>query len=360
MGIFHSKVAPKESAKESATVDFPDPRSPTVNINRSPIGVENALEKPIITKVRDLTSDLTEILDQAQTPERVQQTIAAAKLQSVFDPRSPGSFVRTPMVLDETDASNISLRGTSLEYEEISGTEDQSSELGERSLSFQDCEDAIHSETVIIQTHEADSLFSDGSFNTELKGEIDNIIQNLFDGSSGLAAGNKDPRSPSVNIQRTPIVFEDKPNKKEDEEEHKSTEEQSQPREIAGLIINYQKNDDNPLKASTPISSTVIHMDENPASIANTPKRERATKGDHQLKSLSRTPLGCVTNIKTPGSTNMTGQHNMRKTALLTQMKQNALTVPIAADSLGSAEVIAKGRKSASGPVRSKIPIKSK
>lgn len=253
------------------------------------------MDKPNITKVRDLTADLTEILDTTQTPIRPEN--AGSKLQSLLDPRSPGSFDRTPLVLsscpggqhDESNASNVGLCGTSLEYEEIS------------------CDEGTFSEVDAVVT-ETPSLFSDISLNTELKADIECIIQGLHD------ASGKDPRSPSINIQRTPIVFEEKDTKEEKEEEDQKQREEDEK--------SHTSQD-----KSTPI---VILQDENvvAAAAAVTPVKEKLER--LAINSAPRTPLGCVTNVKkTPA--------NMRKTALFGQMKQNNV-----AAIGGSAEIVAK------------------
>lgn len=306
MGIFHSKIAP---AQIKVSQDLQDPRSPTVNINRSPIGNVETFDKPTITKVRDLTADLTEILDNTQTPVRPEPS---SKLQSLLDPRSPGSFDRTPLVLpgglqnqhDESNASNVGLCGTSLEYEEISCDE---ATLGEVS--------AVVSETP--------SLFSsDISLNAELKADIECIIQGLHHDASG-----KDPRSPSINIQRTPIVFEEKDTLEEDQLQEATDEKD-------------EKEAQKPSQDKTiPI---VILQDENASTPAVTPIKEKLER--LTVNSAPRTPLGCVTNVKkTPAA------QNMRKTALFGQMKQNN-----AATTVASAEIVTK--KPALQTRTSKIP----
>lgn len=310
MGIFHSKVAPTtlKVPEQLLNNQLQDPRSPTVNINRSPIGTVENFDKPTITKVRDLTADLTEILDNTQTPVRPE--IASSKLQSLLDPRSPSSFDRTPLVLssagglhDESNASNVGLCGTSLEYEEISCDE------GTPSASFSEV-DAVVTETP--------SLFSDISLNTELKADIECIIQGLHD------ASGKDPRSPSINIQRTPIVFEEKDNNEENEEEVKKQAQEEEK----------QTTQDKP----TPI---VILQDENAAAIV-TPVKDKIER--MTINSAPRTPLSCVTNVKkTPA--------NMRKTALFGQMKQNVATAIG-----GSAEIGAVVTKKPLQARTSKIP----
>ncbi|EDS37716.1 conserved hypothetical protein [Culex quinquefasciatus] len=295
MGIFHSKIAPSaiKVPEQPLNNQLQDPRSPTVNINRSPIGIAEILEKPIITKVRDLTADLTEILDNTQTPIRPENA-ASSKLQSLLDPRSPSSFDRTPLMLssaggqhDESNASNVGLCGTSLEYEEIS------------------CDEGTFSEVDAVVT-ETPSLFSDISLNTELKADIECIIQGLHD------ASGKDPRSPSINIQRTPIVFEEKDTNEEKQEEDQKQREEAETSQTAQ-------------DKSTPI---VILQDENVVAAAVTPVKEKLER--LAINSAPRTPLGCVTNVKkTPA--------NMRKTALFGQMKQNNATAIG-----GSAEIVAK------------------
>uniref|UniRef100_A0A1Q3EVX5 Uncharacterized protein n=1 Tax=Culex tarsalis TaxID=7177 RepID=A0A1Q3EVX5_CULTA len=300
MGIFHSKIAPaaNKAPEQLLNNQLQDPRSPTVNINRSPIGTTETLDKPTITKVRDLTADLTEILDNTQTPIRPEST--GPKLQSLLDPRSPSSFDRTPLILssaggqhDESNASNVGLCGTSLEYEEISCDEGTFSEMN----------------TVVSETP---SLFSDISLNTELKADIECIIQGLHE------ASGKDPRSPSINIQRTPIVLEEK-DTHEDEQEEEEEKDKKQPEE---------KEKQTTQDKSTPI---VILQDENVAAAGVTPVKDKLER--LSINSAPRTPLGCVTNVKkTPAAA------NMRKTALFGQMKQNA-TIG------GSAEIAAVTKK---------------
>ncbi|XP_055534913.1 uncharacterized protein LOC129724227 [Wyeomyia smithii] len=315
MGVFHSKVAPTETSSHQWNLS--DPRSLTVNINRSPIGATNEIiqDKSSITKVRDLTSDLTEILDNVQTP-------TAEKLQSVVDPRSPSFFLRTPLILNETDASNISLQGSSIEYEEISCQDELS--ISDKSLSFKECEESL---TKIIvsptptSTEEAGSIFSDTSLNTELKAEIDGIIQGLYD-------AGKDPRSPSIQIQRTPIVFEEDSKPEESKIEDKSPDKQSEIKQ----------------EVQTTAMLTIIPQSENPSMA--TPKKDKVPQSTTgSVTQQQRTPLGCVTNVKTPVAAN--GSSALRKTALLGHMKQNILAT---GDSAGA---VVGNRRSLS---RSKIP----
>ncbi|XP_058461514.1 uncharacterized protein LOC131436673 isoform X2 [Malaya genurostris] len=288
MGLFHSKVSPKN--KPDTQLNILDPRSPTVNINRSPIGLECAQDIPSITKMRDLTTDLTEILDNVQTPDRVM----GEKLQSIFDPRSPSLFVRTPLILDETNASTVSLKGVSLEYEEISCEEELS--FGEKSLSFKECED-IPIITITAPDEEASSLFSDISLNTELKTEIDSIIQKLYDAETDTHSEENEDNKPDV--------------QKEKREDNSNTQQ------------------------------TNIYQEETRVTV-ETPKKEKMLNNKSSGNATQRTPLGCVTNVKTP----VNGASELRKTALLGQMKQNAAT-------LGGSAELAHGRRSLP---RSKIP----
>lgn len=333
MGIFHSKIAPFNKPSDHLN-NFIDPRSPTLNINRSPIGIESALDKPSITKVRDLTADLTEILDNAQTPDRV---VASEKQQSALDPRSPSMFLRTPLVLDDSDVSNRSLRGSSIEYEEI----------GE--LSFKDCTATDISEVLSVGPIDgaSGSIFSnDTSLNTELKADIDNIVQKLYD------IGNiKDPRSPSVDIQRTPIVFqeeEEPSNNDEGRGESQTKEEIVEQQSVSEPLQNNIIKEDESRTTTTKI--TIVHQDENTTTpmMTLTPKRNKSVLSARKTATgAPRTPLGCVTNVQT--LTNSTGGNNvLRKTALIGQMKQNVVA------GLGSsAEVIPAGKKL---QMRSKIP----
>ncbi|XP_055626248.1 uncharacterized protein LOC129768545 [Toxorhynchites rutilus septentrionalis] len=291
MGIFNSKVAPVNKNKHDMSHSI-DPRSPTVNINRSPITSENNQDKPAITKVRDLTSDLTEIFDSAQSPERA----VGEKLQIMLDPRSPSTFDRTPLVLDDSNASNTSVQDASLEYVEINEPGNSSEDS---SISFKDCETLP--EVVTAVPLENNSLFSDMSFNTELKAQIDDIVQGLYDAA-------KDPRSPSINIQRTPIVFE----------EDDTVEEKNEPiKKDEKMYKESKKPQEQP--------SNLIYSNEN--NLVTTPKRgtlDMTAPSKNNVISAPRTPLGCVTNLKTPGNN---VANNMRKTALFGQMKQNIITV---------------------------------
>ncbi|XP_065080649.1 uncharacterized protein LOC135703383 [Ochlerotatus camptorhynchus] len=321
MGIFHSKIAPIDKSNEQFNNSV-DPRSPTININRSPIGAETVPDKPIITKVRDLTADLTEILDNAQTPDRV----VSEKLQSVLDPRSPSIFLRTPLVLDVSNASNISLRGSSIEYEEIDSD-------GE--LSFKDCSTNISMAPVMDSIAGSGSIFSDTSLNTELKADIDCIIQKLYD------TGSKDPRSPSVAILRTPIVLE--------EIQESTAEEQNEdPIEVEQPLVTQQetKDDVQEEEKTTTNKLTIVIQDENTNTpLVVTPKREKSDLSARKTSGIvgPRTPLGCVTNVQPLASA---GGNDMRKTALFGQMKQGAT-------GLGSSAELIPGKKL---QTRSKIP----
>lgn len=300
MGIFHSKIAP---AQIKVSQDLQDPRSPTVKINRSPIGTSEAFDKPTITKIRDLTADLTEILDNTQTPVRHEPT---SKLQALLDPRSPSTFDRTPLVLsgglqhDESNASNVGLCGTSLEYEEISCDEATGASFGEVSA-------------VVTKTP---SLFSDISLNAELKADIECIIQGLHHDDNEHTTSGKDPRSPSINIQRTPIVFEEKDTNEEDQQEEAADDEKDDEKQAQNQPT-AQNN------KSIPI---IILQDENASTpVAITPIKEKLER--ITLNSAPRTPLGCVTNVKkTPAA----AAQNMRKTALFGQMKQNNIVASAA------------------------------
>lgn len=312
MGIFHSKIAPAVQSNDAV-----DPRSPTININRSPIGPETVSDKPTITKVRDLTADLTEILDNAQTPDRV----VGEKLQSPLDPRSPSVFLRTPLVLDDSNASNISLRGSSIEYEEIDSESD---------LSFKDCS---AESPVMDSVGGSGSIFSDTSLNTELKADIDCIIQKLYD------AGGKDPRSPSVAILRTPIVLKETTNEEECEIPI-NTDQPLEPQQETKVEVHEEKK-------TTTTNLTIVLEDENvytPPTVV-TPKREKSDLSGRKLSGIvgPRTPLGCVTNVQSLAG------NDMRKTALLGQMKQGAAT----ATGLGNSAEMIPGKKV---QTRSKIP----
>lgn len=321
MGIFHSKIAPINSATDQ-TSNSVDPRSPTIHIHRSPIGAETVPDKPIITKVRDLTADLTEILDNAQTPDR----IVSEKLQSFLDPRSPSVFLRTPLVLDESNSSNISLRGSSIEYEEIDS---------EGELSFKDCSTDISMVRVIDSIGGSGSIFSDTSLNTELKADIDCIIQKLYD------AGNKDPRSPSVAILRTPIIIQENLECTTEEQNEKPTEDE-QPLELQQEMKKEVSEEDK----TTTTKLTIVLQDENtytPSVV--TPKREKPDLSARKVSGIvgPRTPLGCVTNVNTLA---IAGGNDMRKSALFAQMKQGAT-------GLGNSAELIPGKKV---QPRSKIP----
>lgn len=303
MGIFHSKIAPVDQRSSSGSVD---PRSPTININRSPISpivAEPVPDKPTtITKVRDLTADLTEILDNAQTPDRA---VGGDKLQSALDPRSPGVFLRTPLVLldDSTDVSNISLRGSSIEYEEIDDSEGE--------LSFKDCSMNVPNSPVTDSAGCSGSIFSDTSLHAELKADIDCIIQKLYD------TGSKDPRSPSVAILRTPIVLQ----------ESTTEEESTSPIEVELQIVPKQDTEDDAPeeeKNTTTNKTIVLHDETAFTPTVDTPKLEKADlSARSKLSAIAkpRTPLGCVTNVQQPLG-NGAGNDMLRKTALLGQMKQ--------------------------------------
>lgn len=337
MGIFHSKIAPIDESNDLFNKSV-DPRSPTENINRSPIspiGAETVPEKPTISKIRDLTAELTEILDNTQTPDRA----GSGNLQCFLDPRSPGTFLRTPLVLDESDASNISLRGSSVEYEEID------SEEGE--LSFQDCSANIStSPAVMDSTVEASgSIFSDTSLSTQLKADIESIVQKLYD------TGSKDPRSPSVAILRTPIVLEDSQECANEEQIETPVETKQLPVPQLETVEDAVHEDEK----ITTIRVTVVLQDENkttPSSVT-TPKREKSDLSAGKVSGGNvgpRTPLGCVTNVKTTTTLASTfaGGNDMRKTALLGQMMQGSATMGLSS----SAELI-PGKKV---QPRSKIP----
>ncbi|XP_062550799.1 uncharacterized protein LOC134215686 isoform X2 [Armigeres subalbatus] len=335
MGIFHSKISPMNKQSEQLN-NFVDPRSPTFNINRSPIGIETVLDKPSITKVRDLTADLTEILDHAQTPDRF---ATSDKLQSALDPRSQACSC-APAGAERLDASNRSLRGSSVEYEEIDCD-------GE--LSFKDCTATDISEVLSVGPTDgtSGSIFSnDTSLNTELKADIDNIIQKLYD-----AGSLKDPRSPSVDIQRTPIVFQEKQepiNDDEDQTEIQTKEEKGVEQPSAQVPQQDIIKEDETKTTTTKL--TIVHQDENTTTplMSITPKRNKSDLSARKTAQWPSYPLGCVTNVQ-PLSNSTGGNNVLRKTALIGSMKQSG-----ASTGLGSGtEMIPAGKKL---QTRSKIP----
>lgn len=290
--------------------NFLDPRSP--NIYRTPLDIkQNNIKR--ITKQQSITLDDS---TSACTPTK---SILTEKLLrdlgynfNCNDPRSPTLMIsRTPIYLTKKTAYNDDSFDCSLISANDSCTDDANA--------------ATH-ESAELHPSEDDGGVRNAQIENNFTEEIAENIENLnttFDTMSiqkrefleshfdltDFGDSMTDPRSPSLNVERTPIIIKEE--LKEDIIEN-IVEEPIITEVDPVFNINYSKpvdescGDENSFKiaaASTNIIKHLIYEDENidkkDTNIMSTPKKDVK----HNL-SGNRTPLGCLGN--TPNGKNQT------------------------------------------------------
>ncbi|KFB48762.1 hypothetical protein ZHAS_00016769 [Anopheles sinensis] len=288
MGSLNSKISPSTilPAVEQGEGPFIDPRSPTLNINRSPIHQEGIVTRATITKGKNLATELTETdpSPHLQTPIN----LLPKRFQSIIDPRSPSTFTRTPLVVDPaspaTDSNDSSLTTvvSSLAYEDHSIIQEEDN----MDASFKDCESQLP-EICNLQIE-----YDDSAPIIEPTGEA--CEDTAFEDALVVPFAGNDPRSPSIAIARTPMILV------HDDAEGDEANNKQQVESVLGHTKEATES-----QHCTPqqgIQDSAVRGEQ-------TPKKDNVTP-----KAGSRTPLGCVTNTG--------GISHIRKIALMGQMKK--------------------------------------
>lgn len=321
MGSLSSKISPSSENILDTSIDAnPDPRSPTLFINRSPISQEHAgVSRASITKVKDLTSVLAEpAANVLQTP----CNLLPKRFQSIIDPRSPSTFNRTPLVVQPEEVADCSLTNvvSSLQYEECTTNAPEEEEHPD--ASFKDCNTQLPDLCNLqIECDETTPIIDTPTNAKEIT---------IFEDAEVIPFTGNDPRSPSIAIARTPMVLVKHDD--DDAEEQKATKESNAP-QVADLPA---LEDDTKAKVEkqqrTPQQQGT---QDNYNRGEQTPKKDKLTPS--ALRAGNRTPLGCMTNIGTVSN-------NIRKMALVGQIKQSMMVtdeqklLPRSTENAGSAE----------------------
>uniref|UniRef100_A0A182N7V0 Uncharacterized protein n=1 Tax=Anopheles dirus TaxID=7168 RepID=A0A182N7V0_9DIPT len=296
MGSLNSKVSPSgESTLEQSNGPFLDPRSPTLHINRSPISQEGSVSRTSITKVKDLTTVLTEPAEHSlHTPNH----LLPKRFQSIIDPRSPSTFTRTPLVVEPEEVADCSLTNvvSSLQYEECSIAH----EADNQDASFKDCDDGTEVPDLCDLRIEYDAKAPIVVPATDEK-EI-----TIFEDADVVPCPGIDPRSPSIAIARTPMVLVARDEEDEDPEAQVAAL-QTQEEDPKAKVEKQQRT---PQQDNMPMDNRNLRGEQ-------TPKKDKLTP--NSIRAGNRTPLGCMTNI---GS----ATNNIRKMALIGQIKQGMVT----------------------------------
>lgn len=318
-----------------------DPRSPTPDITRTPlkVGVTNQKNGVNITKNIDLTKTLNDESNKNKTPlhNPILSAIIRNNLQS-FDPRSPTlEFERTPIVLNDKKeprqavdefSSPVCRRNGNYELlvDNLSSIKNVSCGIFNMSIdnSFKECtEEPLDSSTVsldataenISRTEKRLSGLLETNFDY-IETEYDATVPNKSTKANVGGQLDKDPRSPSIDIERTPIVISKEENTQEVPNECNRVESMS---DEALLQMLHAVNKNNFRQMHQKINNTnsqglLIYEDDcNQPNTNITPKKKKQP-GDTE----ARTPLSCM---KNKAST----QHTRSKSANMGEKKANVV-----------------------------------
>lgn len=260
-------------AVEQGNGPFIDPRSPTLNINRSPIGQEGVVTRASITKVKNLSAELMEA--EATSTLQTPNNLLPKRFQSIVDPRSPCTFTRTPLVVDpytpiagRNDCS-LTTVVSSLEYEDSTNVYEKEN----LDASFKDCESQLPPlYNLQIEYDESAPIIE----------PTDEKDDSMFEDAEVIPSLGTDPRSPSIAIVRTPVVFV-----QDDDDETVKEQADQQVEHVVGLTGHTKEVTDS--QQRTPQQGI-----EDSKQGEQTPKKDKLTP--NALKAGSRTPLGCMTN----------------------------------------------------------------
>uniref|UniRef100_A0A182YNM8 Uncharacterized protein n=1 Tax=Anopheles stephensi TaxID=30069 RepID=A0A182YNM8_ANOST len=304
MGSLSSKISPSSESILDQSIDAnPDPRSPTLLINRSPISQENAgVSRAAITKVKDLTAVLAEpSANVLHTP----YNLLPKRFQSIIDPRSPSTFNRTPLVVQPEEVADCSLTNvvSSLQYEECTNAPEEE-EIAD--ASFKDCDAQLPDLCNLqIEYDETEPII-------EKPANVKEIT--IFEDAEVIPFTGNDPRSPSIAIARTPMVLV-----KRDDGEEKEEEKVPKPNNAPQVAVPELQSFAGDVKAKVEREQHTPPQQGTQDSYGRgeqTPKKDKLTPA--AIRAGNRTPLGCMTNIGTVSN-------NIRKMALVGQIKQSAM-----------------------------------
>lgn len=256
-----------------------------------------------ISKRQNLTNDLSSTPINSNSQNVVKEKLLRDCGYNLFDPRSPNQLiVRTPMEFKHFNVtSNTNDSIASLEYtEEFNGMNSFESALsaacneimGEYNANYEDMK--LKENTIEIARYKKNETFLETNFE---------YVKDVLQTPMFQHIKNKgDPRSPTVGVERTPIVFTDSENLELLLDDKKSNEEIVEL--VTEAIINtaVKINDPEPktmslrkLKAQKVENNTkqIIYEDGENINLS-TP-----TKSNSDNKAVGvRTPLSCVANTK--------------------------------------------------------------
>ncbi|XP_058121679.1 uncharacterized protein LOC131281177 [Anopheles ziemanni] len=323
MGALNSKISPSSEILptiEQGEGPFIDPRSPTLNINRSPIHQQEGIAtRATITKGKNLATELTEMDPSFHLHTPI--NLLPKRFQSIIDPRSPSTFTRTPLVVDpaspaiDSNDSSLTTVVSSLAYEDSIIQEEDNMDA-----SFKDCESQLPG-ICNLQIE-----YDDSAPIIEPKDEANE--DTVFEDALVVPFAGYDPRSPSIAIARTPMVLV------HDDAETDEANNEQQVESVLKLTAHTKEITES--QQCTPpqgIQGSAVRGEQ-------TPKKDNITP-----KAGNRTPLGCVTN---------TG--GIRKIALLGQMKKTIGSDEQKLLSLTSNSSSAESNVSSKNINRSRIP----
>lgn len=264
-----------------------DPRSP--NIYRTPLNHNEASASPSgtqmnaiqITKQLNLTTDDSILLRPAAKGLLKAMLLRDLDQNAMLDPRSPTQFInRTPMNLKSTQSTT-----TVDESFDCSLVEDNAHDSSYTATST--CEDASLPTDKLQLTANIEE-----SFNAIALTEPKEFLETNFDTTDSVESIACDPRSPSMNVERTPLVL-----KSETAVSDSTFENNSEPENVT--IV-----EESPV-SMLKLTTNLIYEDVAETEIFSTPKRTSANKAVPKV----RTPLGCLGNMVSQANNTRAPKH---------------------------------------------------
>lgn len=266
-----------------------DPRSP--NIFRTPLNHNDASVSPSgiqmnaipITKQLNLTTDDSILLRPAPKGLLKAMLLRDLDQNAMLDPRSPTSFItRTPLNLKSTQTTTIDDESFN-----CSLVEDNPQDTSYTATSS--TEDAsIPTDTIQLTTATIEE-----SLNAIVLTEPKEFLETNFDTSDPIETIACDPRSPSLNVERTPLVLKSEPDMSD------SIFEKTSESENVTII------EQTPVTTFKVTTNHLIYEDVAETEIFSTPKRTSANKVVPKV----RTPLGCLGNMVSQANNTRAPKH---------------------------------------------------